>query len=133
MDDLNRIIGKRLQEVRRIYNNGFRCSVEQLASEISETPANIRNYECGKAGIPNRVLVALYRNGINPIYILTGDGTPYAPNDEGKALESRSRENRHANVDAVYRLAKPQHPVPQQTVAAGAIAEEIARNRDKKR
>lgn len=125
MEEINKAIGKRLQDVRRIYNNGYRCSAEQLAAEIGESVANIRNYECGKAGIPNRVLLALYHKGINPIYLLSGEGEVHAPNAAGAALGSRTIENKLNNAQSVYRIESPARPEGIGTAAAGSIEDEI--------
>lgn len=125
MEEINKAIGKRLQEVRRIYNNGYRCSAEQLAGEIGESVANIRNYECGKAGIPNRVLLALYHKGINPIYLLSGEGEVHAPNAAGEALQSRTKDNKVNNAESVYRLQSPVRSERLGVAAAGSIADEI--------
>ncbi len=72
MDDLKKNIGRRLKEVRLFAFDGM--TVSQFAELLHEKSANISNYEQGKANIPNRVLVELYYKGINPIYILTGEG-----------------------------------------------------------
>jgi transcriptional regulator with XRE-family HTH domain len=125
MEELNKVIGKRLQDIRKIYNNGFRCSVEQLASELGESPANIRNYECGKAGVPNRLLLALYYKGINPIYIITGEGPLFAPNEEGAKVAKHLKDNKQGNVELLYRIlpAKGAAKKKAVTVAAGLIAD----------
>ncbi len=72
MDDLKKNIGRRLKEVRLFAFDGM--TVSRFAEILHEKAANISNYEQGKANIPNRVLVELYYKGINPIYILTGEG-----------------------------------------------------------
>lgn len=131
MEEINRVIGKRLQDVRRIYNNGFRCSVEQLASEIGESASNIRNYECGKAGIPNRVLLALYHKGINPIYIISGEGKIFAPNEAGSALEAKTIDNKMNNAQAVLRVATTPSAQGRGLAAAGSIINEILRKGNK--
>ncbi len=72
MDNLKKNIGRRLKEVRLFVFDGM--TVSHFAEILHEKSANISNYEQGKANIPNRVLVELYYRGINPIYILTGEG-----------------------------------------------------------
>ena len=76
--------GKRLREVRGIFNNGFKATILQFATELGETNNNISNYENGKANIPTRVLITLFEMGFNPVYILTGSGSMYADNLPGK-------------------------------------------------
>lgn len=81
------LIGKRLSEIRNIWNGGFRATIEQFATELGEQRHNISNYESGKANIPPRVLVALFEKGYNPVYILTGTGDVYADNEKGRSLK----------------------------------------------
>ncbi len=94
MNNLQFEIGKRLQEVRNIYNNGYKAGIEQFAAELGENKFNISNYENGKANVPPRILVALYEKGFNPVYVLTGSGDIYADNENG-----RLRRNNTASDD----------------------------------
>ncbi len=89
MQDTQKEIGKRLQEIRNVYNNGFKASIEQFAGELGETKYNISNYESGKANIPNRLLLSLYDKGINPLYILTGEGSKFSDNVEGRKFKDK--------------------------------------------
>jgi transcriptional regulator with XRE-family HTH domain len=79
-------ISQRLKEVRLMYSISPKLSVNEFANAIEESPFNIANYENGKANVTNRVLVKLYRIGFNPTYILTGEGSPFADNDEGRKI-----------------------------------------------
>jgi hypothetical protein len=79
-------IGLRLRTIRDQYLIGIKISTNQFAELVGEPKHNIAAYESGKANIPNRVFVALYDKGINPIYILTGEGSVYAPNKAGTTL-----------------------------------------------
>jgi hypothetical protein len=89
MSGTNLEIGNRLKEVRSIFNEGGKLSAEQFAYLLEETGDRIRNYELGRAGIPVRLLYNLYYRGINPIYIITGEGSVFAPNKEGEELENK--------------------------------------------
>ena len=86
MQDIKNDIGKRLQEIRQIYNKGYKASLEQFATELGETKFNIANYESGKANIPARLLMSLYTKGYNPTYIITGEGPLFAENEAGKLM-----------------------------------------------
>ena len=105
MQNLHKEIGKRLKEVRNIYFRGEKLSARLFAKATGETRDNITNYENGRAGVPARLLVNLYQNGYNPIYILTGDGMMYAENEEGKKLlsESQLKNNVKPNVVNIYK------------------------------
>lgn len=87
MKKLQSEIGKRIQEIRNIYNGGFRATLEQFSTELGETKYNISNYENGKANIPPRVLVSIFEKGFNPVYVLTGIGDIYADNEKGRSLK----------------------------------------------
>ncbi|MCX6147349.1 MAG: hypothetical protein NTW25_08885 [Candidatus Kapabacteria bacterium] len=80
-------VGKRLREVRSIFNEGTKLSGEQFAYLLEETGDRIRNYELGRATVPVRLLFALYNRGINPIYIIAGEGSIFADNKEGKKFK----------------------------------------------
>lgn len=90
----NKDIGSRLKEIRCMMNEGAKLSAEQFAYLLEETGDRIRNYELGRAGVPARLLYNLYYRGFNPIYILTGEGSVYAPNSKGeeirKSIEAKS-------------------------------------------
>lgn len=78
-------IGKRLQEVRSKYISAGKLTAIEFADLLGESRFNIANYERGIANIPNRVLVELYRNGINPTWVLTGEQEIYV--SSGKNLK----------------------------------------------
>ncbi len=89
MENLNKEIGERLRFVRSIFNEGGKLSANQFAHLVGETVHRILNYENGRASVPISLLITLYRRGINPIFILTGEGSIFAPNQEGKELSIR--------------------------------------------
>lgn len=96
MKNFNKEIGARLKEVRKIYNGGFKATIEQFATILGETKYNLSNYENGKANLPIRVLKVLYEIGINPLYIINGKGSKFADNEAGRILREkieRSKEN----------------------------------------
>ncbi len=106
MEDLQKKIGNRLKEVRNMFFEGGKLSARQFALAVNETKDNIANYENGRANAPNRLLVTLYNKGINPNYILTGDGSIYAANEAGKLLEQRTNAGREerGNVAEIYSI-----------------------------
>ena len=101
MDNLIRDAGNRLREVRHIFNEGDKLSAKQFAYLLDETQDRILNYENGRAAISLQLLVNLYYRGINPVYILTGDGEIFAENDAGKALKSKIRTSAHRQASVV--------------------------------
>jgi hypothetical protein len=92
MENLNKEIGKRLRFVRSIFNEGGKLSAAQFAFLLGETLHKILNYELGRAQVPPSLLIKLYQRGINPIYILTGEGSVFAPNHAGRKLEEKLKE-----------------------------------------
>ncbi len=86
-------IGKRLQEVRNKYISSRKLSTLEFADLINESKFNISNYESGKANIPNRVLVELYKKGINPTWILTGEQSIYV-----NTINSAEAEEKEFNI-----------------------------------
>lgn len=89
MQSLNKEIGERLRFVRSIFNEGGKLSATQFARLLGETMHKILNYELGRAQVPPSLLVTLYRRGINPIFILTGEGSFFAPNQAGRELKEK--------------------------------------------
>lgn len=106
MDNIQKIIGDRLREIRDIIFEGGRISARQFAVAVGETKDNIANYENGRANVPNRLLVALYHKGINPTYILTGEGEIFASNEEGDMIAKRIKNKGKAksNVAEIHRI-----------------------------
>jgi transcriptional regulator with XRE-family HTH domain len=121
MDALKKNIGRRLKEIRLFVFDGMTINV--FAEMLSEKPANISNYEQGKANIPNRVLVELYHKGINPIYILTGEGAKkrenFTESISGEATLNRSK------LDYLIEKAD------EMTVAAGDIRKYVLEQQSK--
>ena len=87
--DINILIGRRLREVREIFNEGGKISTTQFAYLLSETRDRISNYENGRSAVPIKLLYELYLRGINPNYIITGEGEVFADNDAGKIFISK--------------------------------------------
>ncbi|MBI5324236.1 MAG: helix-turn-helix domain-containing protein [Ignavibacteriae bacterium] len=106
MEDLQKQIGMRLREVRNIFFEGGKLSTRQFAIAVNETKDNIANYENGRANVPNRLLVTLFNKGINPTYILTGNGSIYTSNEAGQLLAKRagSKVIAEANVSEIYSI-----------------------------
>jgi hypothetical protein len=130
MGELQKKIGDRLREIRQIFLEGDKVSTRQFANALGEKKDNITNYEMGKAGIPNRLLLKLWERGFNPVYVLTGEGSMFADNDKGKYLKekiySKKKENSTINNIREIDLSKLslnelERKVQQYQVAAGDI------------
>lgn len=91
MQEKNSEIGERLRFIRGIFNEGSKLSASQFAHILNETVHKILNYENGRASISPELLISLYRRGVNPIFILTGEGTIFAPNEEGQRFAEHLR------------------------------------------
>ncbi|MBX3044134.1 MAG: helix-turn-helix transcriptional regulator [Candidatus Kapabacteria bacterium] len=85
-------VGERLKKIRFIFNEGGKLSADQFAFLLGETRDKIANYELGRAGLPIRVLLELYRRGISPIYLISGEGSIFSDNNEGKNFKHRISE-----------------------------------------
>jgi transcriptional regulator with XRE-family HTH domain len=90
-------VGERLKKIRSIFNEGGKLSADQFAFLLGETRDKIANYELGRAGLPVRVLYELYKRGINPVYIISGDGSIFANNVEGNNFKNRVTERIKSN------------------------------------
>ncbi len=130
MNDLKNSIGKRLREIRNIFLEGDKVSARQFANALGETKDNIANYENGRANIPNRLLLRLYERGFNPIYILSGEGSIFAENENGDTLKEKidTKKNRKATIRNVREfdysklsVRELERKVMQYQVAAGDI------------
>jgi hypothetical protein len=127
-------IGARLREVRSIFNEGSRLSSEQFAYLLDETRDKIINYELGRAAVPLRVLLELYRRGINPIYLLSGDGDIFAKNIAGKTLKEKIAEKakknspKHTFVKDVRRLKVVPEETEIKTLVVKAAAGKIPKS-----
>jgi len=139
MEELNRTIGKRLREVREIFNEGGKLSARQFAYLVDETTDKILNYETGRAAISIQLLINLYHRGFNPVYILTGEGSMYAANSEGikmsnkienKDLSDKSQKKSANDKDIseinIERLIEKAHAY---NVAAGDILKELSKRK----
>ncbi len=87
--DLNIDIGKRLRLIRHFFNEGRKLSAEQFGHLLGESRDNIMNYESGRAGVPVRVLFELFTRGINPIFIIAGEGDVFTANEAGTSFKER--------------------------------------------
>ncbi|MDX9790065.1 MAG: helix-turn-helix transcriptional regulator [Candidatus Kapabacteria bacterium] len=82
-------VGDRLKKIRFIFNEGGKLSADQFAFLLGETRDKIANYELGRAGLPIRVIYELYKRGINPVYLISGEGSIFADNYEGQNFRAR--------------------------------------------
>lgn len=132
MINLNKEIGRRLKEVRNIYNGGYKATIEQFAKLLGESKYNLTNYENGKANLPVRVLKVLYDIGINPLYIINGAGSKFADNEAGKKLQKEiesSQDSKNQNISQDYSKMSNEELIHQAeilTVAAGNIMKIIS-------
>jgi transcriptional regulator with XRE-family HTH domain len=127
MKDFNKEIGSRLKEVRKIYNGGFKATIEQFAAILGETKYNLSNYENGKANLPVRVLKVLYEIGINPLYIINGVGSKFADNEAGRILREKIEQNKENEKDLTKMSSEELlHQAEILTVAAGNIMKIIS-------
>lgn len=124
MENINRNIGKRLRIVRHIFNEGTKLSAEQFAHLLDITRDKLINYEIGRAAVPVALLYNLYKRGINPIYIISGDGSIFANNAEGNRLQQQSM-RRQATVGKFKSLdnnSEADDEVAMIKVAAGRLS-----------
>lgn len=82
-------VGERLKKIRFIFNEGGKLSADQFAFLLGETRDKIANYELGRAGLPIRVMYELYKRGISPVYLISGEGSIFAENTEGNNFRNR--------------------------------------------
>ncbi len=99
MENIIKDSGGRLKEVRLIFNQGQKLSSEQFAYLVDETSDRIKNYELGRASIPLRLLHQLYKKGINPNYIISGEGGMFAQNSQGLFLKKSISEKAQKNKE----------------------------------
>ncbi len=89
MENLNKEIGERIRFIRSIFNEGGKLSANQFAHLLGETVHKILNYESGRVAVPPSFLLNLYKRGINPIFIISGEGSIFAPNTAGIELRRK--------------------------------------------
>lgn len=89
MKSLNKEIGERIRLIRSIFNEGGKLSASQFAHLLNETVHKILNYESGRVAVPPSFLLNLYKRGINPIFILSGEGSIFAPTRVGDELRRK--------------------------------------------
>jgi transcriptional regulator with XRE-family HTH domain len=112
MEQLLTKMGERLKSVREKYlMPGVKLSATQIAAILGSTNDKISNYERGISGIPNHILVALYHSGINPVYLLTGEGDVYESNPEGRRLAEKfaEQQSRIKIINEVNQVANADH------------------------
>jgi len=89
MENLNKEIGERIRFIRSIFNEGGKLSASQFAHLLGESVHKILNYESGRVQVPPSFLLSLYKRGVNPIFILSGEGEMFAPNAAGRELKRK--------------------------------------------
>ncbi len=101
---INGGIGNRLREIRALFNEGGRISAAQFAYLLNTNRDKIANYESGRSSLPLEIVYLLYQRGINPIYLICGEGSLFASNAEGKIFELKV--NTCANSDQMKKNAR---------------------------
>jgi len=122
MDELNQAIGKRLRLVRYIFNEGGKLSAQQFAFLLNETRDKIISYELGRSSIPVRMLIELYKRGINIIWLLTGEGEIFAKNGAGRRFKHSIKLDANADIENLVKIDDGNYNFPILKVAAGKIA-----------
>lgn len=85
----NKKCGLRLKKIREIFNEGRKLSAEQFAHLLDESRDKIANYEAGRTQIPLSMLYELYKRGINPSFIITGEGDIFTDDANGLKLKRK--------------------------------------------
>ncbi len=86
-------IGTRLKQVRELLKaDGVPLTAASLASRLGVSRDSVTNYETGRAVMPVDILLKLYELGINPVFMLTGDGSLLADNPAGRKLSMNGGE-----------------------------------------
>lgn len=88
-EKLAKEIGSRLRFIRNIYHEGTRLSSKQFAHLFNESLHRILSYEQGRSNVPVYLIYQLYYRGINPIFLITGEDSLFAPNKAGKELNAK--------------------------------------------
>lgn len=89
MSEYDKKVGERLQSIRSIFNEGAKLSARQFAYLLNTTRDRIANYETGRSSIPVSVLYSLYIRGINPVYLISGEGSLFAENEAGRVFKQK--------------------------------------------
>lgn len=130
MSDVKSLIGQRLKEIRNIFLEGDKVSARQFANALGENKDSIVNYETGRANIPNRLLLRLYERGFNPVYILSGEGSVFSDNEQGRILKDtiESKHKKSSTINNIREIdysrlsiTELERKVLQYQVAAGDI------------
>ncbi len=120
----------RLRKIRNISNEGTKLSARQFAFLLGETTDKVLNYENGRAAVPVQLLINLYRRGFNPVYILTGEGSMFADNEQGRILSEKlsgeDEEKPPAKADSLEELIRK---AQEYNVAAGNILKTIEKKK----
>lgn len=101
MDEYNRKVGQRLKKIRNIFNEGSKLSAKQFGFLLGMNRDKIANYESGRSSIPVSLIYSLYIRGINPIFLISGEGSVFADNQAGRDFKEkieRKMRSRNSNV-----------------------------------
>ena len=101
MDEYNKKAGQRLKKIRKIFNEGSKLSAKQFGFLLGMNRDKIANYESGRSSIPVSLIYSLYIRGINPIFLISGEGSVFADNQAGREFKERierKMRSRNSNV-----------------------------------
>ncbi len=101
MHDLAKEIGIRLRNIRQIAAGGQGLTSDEFGLLLEETGERIRNYETGRTLLNVKLLIKLYDIGYNPIYILKGEGSIFADNEQGKLIKDNIFKSEHREIAEV--------------------------------
>ena len=113
MEDINKAIGKRIQTVRKNYlGDGYELTTAQMAKILYCSKDKVLNFENGRTKVTPEILILLYNRGINPIFILTGEGSAFADNAAGEIIKQRQKQVIYKRSSKVMYLNEPRafHP-----------------------
>jgi len=96
---INADVGNRLREIRALFNEGGKISAAQFAYLLNTSRDKIANYESGRSSLPLEIVYLLYQRGINPIYLICGEGSMFASNSEGKKFELKINTRANSEIE----------------------------------
>ncbi len=79
-------IGERIKEIRKTLG----LSQEQFSQKLGTSRRSVSKYETGDNALPDQVKLKLYDLGVNPTWLLSGEGSIFveAKENKSKVLES---------------------------------------------
>lgn len=103
-EKLAKEMGNRLRFIRNIFHEGTRLSSNQFAHLFNESLHKILSYEQGRSSMPVSLIYQLYQRGVNPIFLITGEGSIFAPNKAGEELFEKLKDKVPNSVLLEYEI-----------------------------